>query len=89
MFQKPLENNTIVEGSDTVLRCKTEERGGYVEWLKDGKKINHEAKNITQQIISEQIYELKITSACLVDSGKYGILKNGICSEAYLKVKGN
>lgn len=78
-----------MEGLDIQLECNTKGENSSVEWFKNDVLIKKKTENTEQETLPGNIHKLIISPARLQDSGRYGIEKNRIRSEAVVDVKGN
>ncbi|VDI67986.1 titin [Mytilus galloprovincialis] len=87
LFKRPLENISILEGSDTIFECQTEEENSPIEWFHEGKPVTNNSQNVKMEKLPGYIYKLTISQTGRSDGGKYHIKKNGVDSQAILVVK--
>ncbi|CAC5390359.1 unnamed protein product [Mytilus coruscus] len=87
LFKRSLENVSILEGSETIFECQTEEENSLVEWFKEGDKVTNNIQNVKMETLPGHIYRLTISQTRLSDCGKYKIKKDGVNSKATLEVK--
>ena len=88
-FTVPLQKLSVIEGTPATFTCEVSnvKRDMPVTWLKDGKPLPTDDKNIEMQVV-DKVFSLHIPSTVVEDEAEYTIVIGKSKSKAELLVDG-